>query len=150
MAFRVSDQLTAEDLTSDVFVRFLDAVHHGKAPHSTLEGWLYGTAANVVADHYRRTGRGQDVEIERADEAQGAAADPARLAEEALTWQRLSTALRHLTHDQRQVLAMRYALDMPIREVATELGRSEGSIKQLQARAVARLADILAGEAVLG
>jgi RNA polymerase sigma-70 factor (ECF subfamily) len=147
----VSDQATAEDLTSDVFVRFLDSVHQGKAPQSTLRGWLYGTAAHVVADHYRRSARGGDVELERADETvQSDASEPELAAEETITWQRLSGALRHLTDDQRQVLAMRYALDLPIKEVAVQLGRSEGSVKQLQARAIATLTAILSAEAVVG
>nr|WP_238530520.1 sigma factor-like helix-turn-helix DNA-binding protein [Oscillochloris trichoides] len=44
-----------------------------------------------------------------------------------------------LTSEQQHVLALRYGQEMPIQEVARTLGKTEGAIKQLQARAIAAL-----------
>jgi RNA polymerase sigma-70 factor (ECF subfamily) len=41
--------------------------------------------------------------------------------------------------DQRMVIVRRFIEQRSIREVATELGRSEGAIKQLQLRALENL-----------
>ena len=49
-----------------------------------------------------------------------------------------------LTPEQQDVLALRFGYDMPIRDVAETLGKSEGAIKQLQARAVTMLSKKLA------
>ena len=41
--------------------------------------------------------------------------------------------------DQRRVIALRFAEEKSIREIAAELGRSEGAVKQLQFRALQNL-----------
>ena len=44
-----------------------------------------------------------------------------------------------LAEDQRRVMVMRFAEEKSIREIANELGRSEGAVKQLQFRALENL-----------
>jgi RNA polymerase sigma-70 factor (ECF subfamily) len=44
-----------------------------------------------------------------------------------------------LPADQRRVIVMRFAQDKSIREIAEDLGRSEGAIKQLQWRGLETL-----------
>ncbi|HUM71660.1 MAG TPA: sigma factor, partial [Chloroflexota bacterium] len=63
IAFRVSDQPLAEDLTSEVFTRLLSALRDKSAPQNTLRGWLYGVASRVVSDHFRQAGRAPQVEL---------------------------------------------------------------------------------------
>jgi RNA polymerase sigma-70 factor (ECF subfamily) len=57
-----------------------------------------------------------------------------------MTHEDLKHAMQQLTEDQQHVLGLRFGYDMPIQEVARVLGKSEGAIKQLQARAIAALA----------
>jgi RNA polymerase sigma-70 factor (ECF subfamily) len=47
--------------------------------------------------------------------------------------------LNELAEDQRRVLVMRFAEEKSIGEIARELGRSEGAVKQLQFRALENL-----------
>lgn len=44
-----------------------------------------------------------------------------------------------LTDDQQNVLALRFGFGMPIQEVASTMGKSEGSVKMLQARAISAI-----------
>jgi len=44
-----------------------------------------------------------------------------------------------LPQDQRRVLFMRFTEEKSIREIANEIGRSEGAVKQLQFRALENL-----------
>jgi RNA polymerase sigma-70 factor (ECF subfamily) len=142
VAYRVSDTATAEDLTSEVFTRLLSALRDRTAPQNTLQGWLYGVAARVVSDHHRKRYRAPSVEL---DESMPSADDnPLDLLQAALTRDELRKALSELTQEQQTVIALRYGSDMPIREVAQVMGKTEGSIKQLQARAIAALARRLA------
>lgn len=46
----------------------------------------------------------------------------------------LFRSVERLPADQRRVIVMRFAEEKSIREIAEELGRSEGAIKQLQFR----------------
>ena len=52
--FRVSDEATAEDITGEVFIRLLEAVHKGRGPRTNLHGWLLRTTANIVNDYFRK------------------------------------------------------------------------------------------------
>lgn len=138
IAFRVGDRDLAEDLTSEVFTRFLSALRQRNPPETTLRGWLYGVAAHVVADHMRKHYRAPHVELH--DAIVSTAAGPAELAEANLLRDDLKQAMTSLTEEQQHVIALRYAHELPIQEVARAIGKSEGAVKQLQARAIAALA----------
>ncbi len=146
IAFRVGERETAEDLASEVFTRLLTALRDRNAPQNTLRGWLYGVAARVVADHHRRQYRAPQVELD--EDLVSDMHDPAAIVESKLTQESLKQAMQELTEEQRHVLGLRFGADMPIQEVARTLGKSEGAIKQLQARAVAALARKLAPRVV--
>lgn len=134
---RVSDREVAEDLTSEVFARLLAALRKGTAPQTTLRGWLYGVAANVVADHQRAAYRVTHTELD--DTVVSTSAGPAERIEATLTHEALLHAVHGLTEDQQQAIALRYGSELPFREVADAMGKSEGAVKQLLARAVTRL-----------
>jgi RNA polymerase sigma-70 factor (ECF subfamily) len=59
------------------------------------------------------------------------------------TLEALSEALNELTEEQQDVIALRFGYEMPIKDVAEVIGKSEGAVKQLQARAVAALSRIM-------
>ena len=51
---RVGNQAMAQDLTSQVFLRVLEAIQRERTWESPFSGWLYRIAHNLVIDHYRR------------------------------------------------------------------------------------------------
>ena len=51
----------------------------------------------------------------------------------------------NLPADQRHVIVLRFAEQKSIREIAEEMGRSEGAIKQLQFRALEKLRATMEG-----
>jgi RNA polymerase sigma-70 factor (ECF subfamily) len=141
IAFRVGDRYIAEDLASEVFARLLSALRDRNAPQNTLRGWLYGVAARVVSDHHRQHYRAPQVELDESIVSKEAG--PAETVEALLTRENLREAMLQLTAEQQDVIALRFGYDMPIQEVARTLGKSEGAVKQLQARAIAALARTL-------
>jgi RNA polymerase sigma-70 factor, ECF subfamily len=144
VAFRVADRQTAEDLTSEVFLRLLSALRDRHAPQNSLSGWLYGVASRVVADYYRRHYRKSESELpEWLPDGKN---DPEAYLDATLTHEQLHQALTTLTEEQQNVIALRFGYEMSIREVARTMGKNEGAIKQLQARAVAALSRILSTE----
>jgi RNA polymerase sigma-70 factor (ECF subfamily) len=142
VAFRVGDRQTAEDLTSEVFTRFLSALRDRTAPQNTLRGWLYGVAARVVSDHYRKHYRAPQVELDES--IASGEGDPVDIVEAMLTHEDLKRAMSELTGEQQSVISLRFGYELPIQEVARTMGKTEGAIKQLQARAIAMLARKLA------
>lgn len=144
VAFRVADRETAEDLTSEVFTRLLSALRDRNAPQNTLRGWLYGVASRVVSDHHRKRYRAPQVELN--DNVMSSDEGPAETVEAMLTHEGLRRAMSELTEEQQNVIALRFGFEMPIQEVARTLGKSEGAVKQLQARAIASLARKMSSE----
>jgi RNA polymerase sigma-70 factor (ECF subfamily) len=51
----------------------------------------------------------------------------------------LAQAVRALPEDQRRVIELRFVKQQSVRETAEAMERSEGSVKQLQLRALAAL-----------
>jgi RNA polymerase sigma-70 factor (ECF subfamily) len=144
--YRVQNVQSVEDLTSEVFIRFLKAIRDHHAPPNSIEGWLVGVAKNVVKEHYRRKRR-DDWSFLGEDEA-SSLPTPAEAVDTNLMNEELREAMKALTEEQQQVLALRFGFEMPIKQVAEAMQKSEGSIKMLQVRAVASLTRILRGSEV--
>ena len=129
---RVRDRHAAEDVTAEVFHQALANLRRFEWRGVPFAAWLFRIAANVIADRAKRAAR------ERGNPAPKAEPEPApleRIEEQA----RLYRLVRELPADQRRVIEMRFTEEKTIREVAHELGRSEGAVKQLQFRAVQSL-----------
>lgn len=141
VVFRVSNQQVAEDLTSEVFLRLLNALRDTTAPQKTLRGWLYGVAYRVVSDYHRKRYRRSEVQL--SESIPSNTPDPMDRVANKLNWRQVRAALSELTDSQREVIALRFGQEMPIRNVAEVIGKSEGAVKQLQARAIAKLARTL-------
>lgn len=137
IAFRVADGCVAEDLTSEVFVRLIAALRDRRAPQNTLKGWLYRVAGNVLADYYRKYDGRQEVSLD--DSLPGIALALTDSFDLRLTLSELRSALRELTEDQQQVLALRFGQGLSVAETAHVMGKGEGAVKQLQARGLQAL-----------
>ncbi|HEX7296207.1 MAG TPA: sigma-70 family RNA polymerase sigma factor, partial [Pyrinomonadaceae bacterium] len=91
-------------------------------------------ASNAIADEAKRKGREFiDQPIPSSENSTATA------LEEVERRARTFSAVDKLPEDQRRVIVMRFADEKSIREIADELGRSEGAVKQLQFRALENL-----------
>ena len=140
--FKTSDEQVADDLSSEVFMRLLDAFHSGRPPDS-LRAWLFGVAGHLIADHFRRNARHPQTEL--ADNLPAESDDPEHGAQAAFTTSAVRRALQQLTAEQQQVLVMRFNESRSIADTAILLNKSETAIKQLQFRAVATMRRLMEG-----
>lgn len=150
--FRVRDESLAEDLTQDVFVQVLRGLG-GYAWQGTLAPWLLRIARNTVIDHWRRTARRPERALSAIDVEAGEDAEDNRIgrmvdeegemaimqAEAKLDRAAFQRAAAQLTDLQRDVLALRFASGLSIRETAEAMDKSDGAIKNLQHHAVRAL-----------
>jgi RNA polymerase sigma-70 factor (ECF subfamily) len=97
--------------------------------------WLVRIAANAIADRFQSAA----VRHETATDAIELAADTARDDEAIERRAMLFKLVDSLPADQRLVLIRRFVDQRSVREIAEELGRSEGAVKQLQFRALETL-----------
>ena len=134
IARRVRDRDAAQDLTSDVFHQALANLGRFEWRGVPFAAWLLRIAANAIADRWQRAAREQGNPT--ADEP-SAASDTG--LEEIEQRARLFRLVGTLPADQQRIVVMRFVEEKSIREMAHELGRSEGAIKQLQFRALENL-----------
>jgi len=131
IAHRVGNRDDAQDATADVFQRALAGLPRFQWRGLPFVAWLLGIAANVLSDRWQRAANGPIALTDDLDQI-GTEDD---VEQRAMLYQLVDT----LPADQRQVIILRFAGQKSLREIATELGRSEGAIKQLQLRALQNL-----------
>ena len=132
IARRVGDRDAAEDLTSDVFHKALANLRRFEWRGAPFGAWLLRIAANAITDRGKR-GR-KEVAVDDPPEPI-TNSDLEQVADQA----RLFQLVNGLPEDQRHVVVMRFAEEKSIREIARQLGRSEGAVKQLQFRGLQKL-----------
>ena len=137
---RVRNRDEAEDLTAEVFRKALENLPRFKWTGAPFGAWLLRISFNLIADRAKRAAReeGSSPRVSKGD-ASSAAQTQQSLVEDAERRARLFKFVDELAEDQRGVIIMRFAEEKTIREIAGELGRSEGAIKQLQFRALQNL-----------
>jgi RNA polymerase sigma-70 factor, ECF subfamily len=136
VARRVGDRDAAEDLTSEVFHKALKSLRRFEWRGAPFAAWLLRIAANAIADRAQRAGR--ELAVDDPPEL-GVEATADVDLEEVEHRARLFRLVDELPSDQRRVVAMRFAEEKSIREIAEALGRSEGAVKQLQFRGLENL-----------
>jgi len=135
--YRISDDVAAEDIASDVFMRLLEAVQKRQGPRSSLKGWLIATAAHVVNDHLRRRYRRPVEALSDALPDQGASVHSEVDAREQNRM--VQSAYAQLTSEQQHVLALRFGQGYSVEETAAHLKKNINAVKALQFRALAAL-----------
>jgi RNA polymerase sigma-70 factor (ECF subfamily) len=139
VVYRVRDRDAAEDLTSEVFHKALANLGRYEWRGAPFGAWLQRIAANAIVDRLKRTSR-EVVDSDRVPE--GTAEPDATAAED---WAIVFRLIQDLPPDQRTVVVARYIEERSIKEVAAQLNRSEGAIKQLQLRALQTLRSRMEG-----
>lgn len=125
---RLHDRQEAEDVTSEVFQQALANLARFEWRGVPFAAWLIRIASNAIADRWQRRQR------ERSLPPPQDRPEPA--LDEVEQHARLFRLVGRLPADQRRVIEMRFVEQKTIKEIAAELGRSEGAVKQLQFRGI--------------
>ena len=134
----VGNRHDAEDLTTQTFVRMLEAIGRFRWRSVPFSAWLFRIAHNVAMDHFRASRRIQlEEEVpEPEDSAQSSAEDEAM---QSIDRASMFELIEKLSPDQQQVLTLKFVFNFSNAEVGAILGKTEGAIKSLQHRALASL-----------
>lgn len=134
----IGDLDEATECTQEAFARAW--AHRRKLDRADYpEAWVRTTAYRLAVSRWRRRKRGER-SPDRALQPVGTAAavDESHVA--------LVAALRQLPEAQRQALVLHHIADLPVQQVAAEVGVPEGTIKARLSRGRAALAALLADE----
>lgn len=139
---RTGSAETAADLTGDVMVAAMESIHRFDQRRAPFSAWLFTIAHRKVVDHHRSNRRWRNwISLQPTpppldDNALGGA-----LAGEQ-RWE-IRAALATLPANQRDVVILRYIADLPIRDISSVLGISEGAVKMRLQRSMRHLANEL-------
>lgn len=158
-------KVDASDMLQETFLAATRSVSEFQGRDlDTFVRWLQVVASRRVADAYRhycafeKRDLKREVQLDpllaRADQSAARLVDgladpgsgPVGSAFRHEQMLRLADALAALPEHYRQILQMRYLDERPLGEIATELGRTKGSVAMLMARAIQKLKETLRTE----
>lgn len=128
---RIKSAEIAKDLTQDTWLKAFRALHTFRGD-SAFAAWIYRIAENVCIDFFRKQKGSQDVEpLHAVDERTliDTHFSPCRDLERQELRVYLRAGIQDLTQTRKHVFLLYYAQDLSIKQIATRLKKSEGTIK---------------------
>lgn len=136
VAMRIRRREDAEDVTQLVFERIVTALPRYRHDGKPFAAWAFRIARNAVIDYQRRQRPTEPLGM-IVEPSDGVGLEALSLREEEV--RELRAAIRRLTADQREALALRYAAGLTAEEAAAVMGRQAGTIRGLTFRAIETL-----------
>lgn len=150
-------QADVDDLAQDTFVKIWANLASFDAERGELKNWIATVARNQRVDRYRRNGRQRCTESldsvtgEREEQGMQPLSQrivdhrptPDEMAERNEMQTFISSAVRRVSPEMREVVRMRFLLEMDSHEVAHRLRIPEGTVKSRTSRGRAQLVQML-------
>jgi RNA polymerase sigma-70 factor (ECF subfamily) len=141
ISLKVGSNTEAEDMTQQVFIKALQSISSYKWKDVPFSAWLFRIAHNQVIDYYRKQSRQATTPLYEYMVVSDY--NPEKTTEDKSEIERLLLASKKLTAAQQEVIALRFAGDLPIAEVAHIMGKTQGAIKALQHSAIIALRKLM-------
>ncbi|MCZ2859328.1 sigma-70 family RNA polymerase sigma factor [Blastococcus sp. VKM Ac-2987] len=140
---RVGDRATAEDVTSETFVRALRRIDSLSFQGRDVGAWLVTIARNIIRDQVKSSRFRLEVATADMRDADRATDGPEDAVLQHLTNEQLLACVRRLSSEQQECIVLRFLHGLSVSETAEIMGKKDGAVKALQHRAVRRLAGLL-------
>ena len=140
-AYSVNDA-AAEDLTSATFERVLRSWDAYDPDRGSERAWIVAIARNLLVDHFRRQSHRDAVSTDEHPAVLRALTTADEPLERALSADELRRWLSPLGERERQIVALRYAADLPAAEIAAIVGLSPANVHQILSRSLRRLREV--------
>ena len=132
---RVQSRAEAEDLTAEVFHQALANLKRFEWRGIPFAAWLFRIAGNLISDRWQRSSREVADDSGMIESVQVSPAEIEEVERRATLFRLVNT----LPEEQRRVVVLRFVEQKSIKEVAREVRKTEGAVKQLQFRALTNL-----------
>jgi len=142
----VKDPEVAKDLCQNVWLKAFRSIKTFRF-ESAFSSWLYRIAKNVCIDYHRKQKTLFHIDSLHTIDQRCIAIfhpDPCELLQQQELRQYLHAAIETLTPPRKSVFVLYYIEELPIRDIATRTGRSEGTVKTHLRNARLHLQDLLA------
>jgi RNA polymerase sigma-70 factor (ECF subfamily) len=139
-AHRLFERTTAEDITSEVFLKMVENFQTFDGNEKQFRNWLYRIATNAVNEHLRKTTRRSAILTwvwrgsSKTSVDDGAAADESQDNQAVI-----KKALLTLKPEYQAIVTMRFFENLKIEEIAEVVGTSTGTVRSQLSRAMEKL-----------
>ncbi len=145
---RTANIETAQDITSETFLKALKNIKKFKWKGVSFSCWLYRIASNEIANYFRKN-KYRAISFEKISEPISLSNPSQELieAEEQLKRQKdfleLQQKITKLPDVYQEVIVLKFFEKKKIKEIAKILGKKEGTVKSLLHRGVKKLRKLM-------
>jgi len=137
MLKRVGDFSIAEDLVSKTFLNIFTNLKNYQYKGYSFGAWVYRIATNNLIDHYRKSGKRKEINIEEAKELRDEVSDtPDEIAQHTRERKLVQEALRELPKKYQEVLDLKFFAERTTDEIAEILETNENNVRVILFRAL--------------
>jgi RNA polymerase sigma-70 factor (ECF subfamily) len=140
---RLFERATAEDVTSQIFLKVVENLPRFKGNEQQFRNWLYKIASNTVNDYLRRTARRGGLLINSREQTNNQVDDCEESTEKLAL---LREAVLSLKPRYQAIITLRFFENLKLTEIAEVLGSRPGTVRSQLSRALAKLRKVLATE----
>jgi RNA polymerase sigma-70 factor (ECF subfamily) len=128
-----------EDIVENVFLKVWENLKQYKPQQKSFSAWVFRIAHNLVVDHYRaakdKAYEELSVDLPDVDRQH----HPIRITQNRFDNETLKKAMAKLKKQYHDIILYKFINDLSNSEIAEILGKSEGSLRILQFRALKAL-----------
>ncbi len=139
--FRGKGMSDADDLASTVWLEVANALHRFEGGETEFRRWVFTIATRRRIDDIRASKRREQRSNQGEWRAPVTTLSAADESEQAQALERALALVRTLPADQAEAVLLRVVADLSVAEVASILGRREGTVRVLVHRGLKRLAE---------
>src|SRR5438128_95462 len=133
------DRTWAEDLTASTFERVIRSWSSYDPKRAGERTWILSIARNLLTDHYRRQSHRRATSTNEHPVLLDSLVSTEDVAEATAGTDQVRSWLEQLGDREREILALRYAADLPAAEIAALMGLSEANVHQVTSRSLRKL-----------
>jgi len=141
--YKVGNFAESQDLTGQTFLKAFENIDSYEMRDVAFSSWLYRIAHNLVVDYFRRESKRESVPIEEHPMVLATEGNPVETVLADMDSDRLYRAMQKLTHDQREIVVLKFIDNLSNAQVAEIMGISVGAVKSAQKRGLLALNRIL-------
>jgi RNA polymerase sigma factor (sigma-70 family) len=146
LVYRTGDRALAEDVLADTFERALRARARFDHRRGTEKSWLYAIALNRLRDRRRRA-EAEERAMQLLETSFPVEDPNSSLEQFVVDRDQVHRMLGRLSAEEREAIALRYAGDLSLREIAKVTGERQTTIESRIYRSLRKLRDQLIAEA---